>query len=66
MSLDKWAILIAALALFFDAFIAAWLVFTWFYEGNHKKCEVDVTCSACGHKKSHKCSADPRNKESKA
>jgi hypothetical protein len=62
MSLEKWALVIATLALFFDALIFAWLVFTWFYEGHHKKCEVEVACSHCGHQESHKCSADPRNK----
>lgn len=31
-----------------DTLILAWLVVTWFYEGHHKQCQVEVTCSSCG------------------
>lgn len=63
MSIEKWALLIACCSMTFDAFIAIWLVFTWFWAGEHKRCEVNVTCAVCGTTASHKCAADPRNKE---
>lgn len=48
-----------------DALILAWLVFTWVYEGHHKRCKVDflVTCSSCGQelKTETQCAADRRN-----
>lgn len=30
--------------------IMGWLVGTWFFEGHHKRCQVDVlvTCKHCG------------------
>lgn len=48
-----------------DGAILGWLVFTWFYEGHHKRCEVVVTCSVCGTTEDHKCDADPRNRKGK-
>lgn len=48
-----------------DVFIAAWLVGTWFFEGHHKRCKVDVlvTCKRCGNEFSAEadCAADHRN-----
>lgn len=33
-----------------DGLILAWLIGTWFYEGNHKKCQVNTICPECGKK----------------
>lgn len=41
--------MIEVLQLSADVAIIAWLVFTWFFEGHHKRCKVDieVTCKHC-------------------
>ena len=31
-----------------DFLILAWLVGTWFWEGNHEKCRVEIVCKDCG------------------
>lgn len=39
------------IAAVFDIMIFVWLVGTWFFEGHHKQCKVDViatfTCAEC-------------------
>lgn len=47
-------------ALVVDVLILAWLVFTWFFEGHHKRCRVEVVCPNCGGTASAGCAADPR------
>jgi hypothetical protein len=37
------------LAVALDAAILLWLVFTWFYEGHHKRCKVEAICPVCKH-----------------
>jgi hypothetical protein len=39
---------LGAFAAITDALILFWLVATWFWEGNHRRCSVKVTCSRCG------------------
>lgn len=46
-----------------DVSILAWLVGTWFFEGNHKKCRVSVACPHCGGISDQRCLADHRNRE---
>lgn len=43
--------------LFVDVAILAWLIGTWFYEGHHRRCRVEVECKSCGAKADHDCSA---------
>lgn len=43
-----------------DALILAWLIGTWFYEGHHRRCRVEIVCPTCGHKHDESCSADHR------
>ena len=33
---------------FLDLLILLWLVGTWFYEGNHRRCTVVTHCPKCG------------------
>lgn len=40
MSLDAYVLVV-------DCCILTWLVATWFCEGHHKRCRVDVTCHNC-------------------
>jgi len=42
------ALIVSIGALVVDVMILAWLVFTWFYEGHHRRCKVEVTCPSCG------------------
>lgn len=46
--------------LFCDGAILAWLVGTWFYEGHHRQCRVDVSCPRCGETTSRDCDAGKR------
>lgn len=50
-----------------DVAILGWLIGTWFYEGHHKRCKVDmlVTCKSCGNEIQVEadCAADHRNDE---
>lgn len=46
-----------------DTLILAWLVGTWFYEGHHRQCEVEVTCNHCGKTKPTWCTANDPEKE---
>lgn len=43
-----------------DALILAWLVATWFYEGHHRRCSVNVTCPQCGATTAARCTEDHR------
>jgi hypothetical protein len=43
-----------------DVFIAGWLVFTFFWEGHHKRCRVELVCPNCGTASSAGCAADRR------
>ncbi len=45
------------LALAADVAILLWLIGTWFYEGNHRRCKVTVVCSHCGKKTDTECVA---------
>ena len=56
MSPDKVAAII-------DVLILAWLVGTWFFEGHHKRCRVEVTCPSCGRSTETCCSVDRRHGE---
>lgn len=38
-----------------DALILAWLIGTWFFEGNHKRCKVIVSCEHGGKEVAHDC-----------
>ena len=42
------ALHVAVAALVVDVLILAWLVGTWFWEGHHKRCKVEVRCTDCG------------------
>lgn len=46
-----------------DIMILAWLVGTWFYEGHHRRCKVEVTCGHCGKTSQVGCQADHRRGE---
>ena len=39
--------MMAELSALLDFLILAWLVATWFYEGHHKRCRVEVVCPTC-------------------
>lgn len=54
---DTW-IAIAALAT--DVMILAWLVFTWIYEGHHKRCKIEIACPRCKRLHEVGCAADRR------
>lgn len=41
-----------------DFLILLWLVATWFYEGHHRRCKIEVVCPACGKSKDECCRAD--------
>ncbi len=45
------------IAEFLDAAILVWLIFTWFFEGHHRRCKVEVICKACGAASEHNCEA---------
>lgn len=45
------------LALLADVLILVWLIGTWFYEGHHRRCKVDMICSRCDEKATHDCKA---------
>jgi hypothetical protein len=53
-------IALAVAAVVIDAAIFGWLVFTWFFEGHHKRCRVEVVCPNCGTTASEGCAADRR------
>lgn len=50
ITIDQW-ILIS------DVAILLWLMGTWFYEGHHRKCKVDVYCAKCHDRAEHDCQA---------
>ena len=60
---EKAVLLISVMTLFFDGAILAWLIGTWFYEGNHHRCRVEVVCSHCGRVGDQPCENDPREDE---
>lgn len=43
-----------------DAAILTWLIFTWFFEGHHKRCSVELKCPNCGMTSDVHCQADRR------
>lgn len=47
----------------FDAAILIWLIGTWFYEGHHKRCEVEITCPTCGGASTTTCTAGHQPRE---
>ena len=54
--------MIEKVALVVDVLILTWLVATWFYEGHHRRCQVDVRCPRCGAESEAGCSADHRDR----
>ena len=40
-----------------DACILGWLIVTWFYEGHHRRCEVQLHCPNCGAESKVRCTA---------
>lgn len=63
--METLLIIATLLAAVTDVAILGWLVGTWFYEGNHKQCkvDVDVTCKHCGRhvETETDCAADRRS-----
>lgn len=45
------------LAEILDGLILAWLVFTWIYEGHHRRCTVISKCPKCGNEKDVHCAS---------
>ncbi len=51
------ALILAILGVAFDGLIFAWLVFTWFWAGDHRRCKVEVQCPLCGAQAEQACTA---------
>jgi len=45
------------LSAWLDAAILFWLIGTWFYEGHHRRCKVEVVCPKCGENHNECCKA---------
>lgn len=49
--------MIEATTCLLDLLILAWLIGTWFYEGHHRRCKVEVVCPRCGQDHDQECQA---------